>query len=75
MVVFQEAIILAVLGFLSGYFIATGLYSLAAGATALPLFMTSKRAVTVLILTIVMCSVSGSVAVRKLSAADPADIF
>ena len=75
MVVFQEAIILAVLGFVPGYFIAVGLYSLAAGATALPLAMTVSRATTVLILTIIMCSVSGSVAVRKLSAADPADIF
>lgn len=73
--VFQEAIILAVLGFLPGYFIATGLYSLAAGATALPLAMTKSRATIVLILTIAMCCVSGSVAVRKLSAADPADIF
>lgn len=73
--VFQEAIILAVLGFLPGYLIATGLYSLAAGATGLPLIMTSSRATTVLALTIIMCSVSGSVAVRKLSAADPADIF
>ncbi|MEL6929315.1 MAG: ABC transporter permease DevC [Cyanobacteria bacterium J06600_6] len=73
--VFQEAIILAVLGFLPGYIIATGLYSLAAGATALPLAMTSSRATTVLILTILMCCVSGGVAVRKLSAADPADIF
>lgn len=73
--VFQEAIILAVLGFLPGYFIATGLYSLAAGATALPLAMTGSRATTVLILTIIMCCVSGGVAVRKLSAADPADIF
>lgn len=73
--VFQEAIILAVLGFLPGYLIATGLYSLAAGATALPLAMTANRAVTVLILTIIMCCLSGTVAVRKLSAADPADIF
>ncbi|MEN9870486.1 MAG: hypothetical protein RLZZ171_1474 [Cyanobacteriota bacterium] len=73
--VFQEAIILAVLGFLPGYLIATGLYSLAAGATALPLAMTANRAITVLILTVIMCCVSGSVAVRKLSAADPADIF
>ena len=73
--VFQEAIILAVLGFLPGYFIATTLYSFAAGATALPLAMTRSRATTVLILTIIMCCVSGSVAVRKLSAADPADIF
>ena len=73
--VFQEAVILAVLGFLPGYFIATGLYSLAAGATALPLAMTVSRATTVLVLTIIMCCVSGSVAVKKLSAADPADIF
>jgi putative ABC transport system permease protein len=73
--VFQEAIILAVLGFVPGYLLATGLYSLAAGATALPLYMTTSRAITVLILTVIMCCASGSVAVRKLSAADPADIF
>ncbi|MGF1539281.1 MAG: ABC transporter permease DevC [Pleurocapsa sp.] len=73
--VFQEAVILAVLGFIPGYAIATGLYSLAAGATALPLAMTANRATTVLILTIIMCCVSGSIAVKKLSAADPADIF
>ncbi|MBE9043959.1 FtsX-like permease family protein [Pleurocapsales cyanobacterium LEGE 10410] len=73
--VFQEAVILAVLGFIPGYAIATGLYALAAGATALPLAMTMNRAATVLILTIIMCCVSGSIAVRKLSAADPADIF
>lgn len=75
MLVFQEAIILGVLGFLPGYFIAIGLYSLAAGATALPLAMTANRAVTVMILTVIMCCASGTVAVRKLSAADPADIF
>ena len=73
--VFQEAIILAVLGFLPGYLIATGLYSLAAGATGLPLVMTASRATTVLILTVIMCCASGSVAIKKLSAADPADIF
>jgi putative ABC transport system permease protein len=73
--VFQEAVILAVLGFIPGVVVATGLYSLAAGATALPLFMTTSRAIAVLILTIIMCCISGSIAVRKLSAADPADIF
>ena len=73
--VFQEAIILAVLGFLPGYLIATGLYSLAAGAPALALAITSSRATSLVILTVIMCCVSGSVAVRKLSAADPADIF
>lgn len=73
--VFQEAVILAVLGFIPGCLIAMGLYSLAAGATALPIFMTLNRAIAVLILTIIMCCLSGSVAITKLSAADPADIF
>jgi putative ABC transport system permease protein len=37
--------------------------------------MTLARAVIVLILTIIMCSISGAIAIRKLQAADPADIF
>ncbi|MBE9166726.1 FtsX-like permease family protein [Pleurocapsales cyanobacterium LEGE 06147] len=75
MVVFQEAVILALLGFIPGLAIAQGLYFLAAQATNLPILMTLNRAVLVLILTIIMCCVSGAIAVRKLSAADPADIF
>ncbi len=63
------------MGFLPGYAIATGLYALAAGATNLPLFMTINRAIVVLILTVIMCCISGTIAVKKLSTADPADIF
>lgn len=74
-VVFQEAVILAVLGYLPGGIIASGLYVLTKNATNLPMFMTLARATTVLILTVVMCLVSGMIAVRKLNAADPADIF
>ncbi len=75
MVVFQEALILSVLGYLPGVGIATGLYVLTQGATQLPMVMTLARAITVLVLTIVMCCISGAIAVRKLQAADPADIF
>jgi putative ABC transport system permease protein len=74
-VVFQEALILAVLGFIPGSGIATGLYALTRGATALPLFMTLERTITVLVLTIIMCMLSGVVAMRKLRSADPAEIF
>lgn len=74
-VIFQEAIILAVLGFLPGYGIATGLYTLTRGATNLPLFMTLSRAATVFCLTVVMCLLSGAIASRRLRSADPADIF
>jgi putative ABC transport system permease protein len=37
--------------------------------------MTLIRAVQVLVLTIIMCMLSGAIATRKLQAADPADIF
>ncbi|MEB3193268.1 MAG: ABC transporter permease DevC [Snowella sp.] len=74
-VVFQEALILAFLGFLPGSAIAVSLYALTRNATNLPLFMTMGRAITVLILTIMMCLISGGIATRKLRAADPADIF
>jgi putative ABC transport system permease protein len=73
--VFQEALILAVLGFIPGFFVSSGLYALAAGATNLPIAMTLSRAIFVFILTVIMCCASGVIAVRKLRAADPADIF
>ena len=75
MVVFQEALILAVLGFLPGSVIAVGLYALTRNAINLPLFMTVSRAITVLLLTLIMCTFSGAIATRKLRSADPADIF
>ncbi len=75
MVVFQEAIILSILGYFPGFALATGLYTLTRSATNLPMLMTLSRATIVLILTIIMCCVSGAIAVRKLQAADPADIF
>ncbi len=74
-VVFQEAVILAFLGYIPGSVITFFLYNLTRNATSLPLFMTLTRAVTVLVLTLIMCLVSGAISVRKLQAADPADIF
>lgn len=75
LVVFQEAIILASLGFIPGFGFAMFQYNMAKNATLLPIVMTASRAGTVLILTMLMCLISGLIAVRKLGAADPADIF
>jgi putative ABC transport system permease protein len=75
MVVFQEALILAILGYIPGMVIASGLYGLTKAATRLPMIMTLSKTITILILTIIMCCVSGAIAVRKLKAADPADVF
>jgi putative ABC transport system permease protein len=71
----QEALILACVGFIPSFFLATGLYQLTYAATLLPIAMKIDRAITVFTLTIVMCGVSGAIAMRKLQSADPADIF
>ncbi len=75
LVILQEALILAVLGYIPGVAFALFLYEQARAATLLPVFMSSNRAIMVLILTIVMCFISGTIAVKKLKSADPADIF
>lgn len=74
-VILQEAFILAVIGYMPGWAFTMFLYKAAKDATLLPVFMSFDRAFTVLILTILMCFISGAIAVRKLRAADPADIF
>jgi putative ABC transport system permease protein len=74
-IVLQEALILSILGFLPGMAASIGLYQIAQAATLLPIVMKIDRAIFVLILTILMCIGSGSIAIRKLQAADPADLF
>jgi len=71
----QEALLLAVLGYIPGFLLSLGLYQITYAATLLPIAMKIDRAVLVLLLTIVMCSVSGAIAMQKLRSADPADVF
>ena len=74
-VVLQEALILAILGFIPGFFASYGVYQLLEVATKIPLVMRTDVVIQVFVLTIVMCVLSGAIAVNKLRAADPADIF
>ncbi len=74
-VLFQEALLLAALGYVPGFLIAIALYQLTYAATLLAVAMTLSRAITVFIITIIMCSFSGAVAMQKLHSADPADVF
>lgn len=74
-ILLQEALLLALLGYLPGLLLSWGLYQLAYSATLLPIAMKLERAISVLILTIVMCSVSGVFAMKRLRSADPADVF
>jgi putative ABC transport system permease protein len=74
-VVLQQALILAVLGFLPGAAISIWLYHLASEATRLPIYLTSERALLVLVLTVAMCSLSALLALRKVRSVDPAEVF
>jgi putative ABC transport system permease protein len=74
-VIFEQTLILAILGFFPGLLVSLGLYQLTKQATNLPMYITLTRAILVLILTIIMCLISGAIATRKLQAADPADMF
>lgn len=74
-VVFEEALILSLLGFFPSVIVAMGAYQLTASATALAISMPTSRMFLVFLLTLVMCNASGAVATRRLQAADPADIF
>lgn len=74
-VIFEEALVLASLGFIPGFILPLGIYALASKATFLPIAMTAERALKVFVLTLMMCSASGAVATRRLQAADPAELF
>ncbi|MEB3218910.1 MAG: ABC transporter permease DevC, partial [Nostocales cyanobacterium 94392] len=74
-VVFQQAFLLAVLGYIPGLIVAFGLYDIAKDATRLPVIMTWDKGILVLFSVTLMCLVSGFLAVQKLQSADPADIF
>jgi putative ABC transport system permease protein len=64
-----------VLGFVPGAAAATYLYKVAAGATRLPLHMTAERGLTVFGLMLLVCVVSGFLALRKVRKLDPAEVF
>jgi len=74
-VLLQEALFLAALGYLPAFFLSFGLYQVTFAATLLPIYMKVDRAINVFFLTVIMCTVSGAIAMRKLRSADPADIF
>ncbi len=73
--VLRQSLFLAAMGYVPGFLIALGLYSITRQATLLPVLMTVQRGLSLFVLTIFMCSFAGLVATRKLREADPAEIF
>lgn len=74
-IVLKQALLLALVGFVPGCLVSAGLYYALGEVTGLPLLLTVPRAAIVLAFTVLMCSASGVLTVRKLRSADPADLF
>ena len=73
--VLQQSLYLTLFGFLPGWIVSFGLYQLLTSTTGLIMLMTAPRIGLVFALTLVMCLLSGILAVRKLWSADPASLF
>ncbi len=75
MVVFSSAIILSIIGFLPGFVTSLGLYTLSEKFTYIPMPMPLSKILTVFSLIFTMCFFAGFLAMRKMRAANPADMF
>lgn len=74
-IIFEEAIVLAIFGFIPGFIVSMGLYAGLVAVTGLPVAMESSRAILVFLGTLAACTLSGAIATRRLANADPADLF
>ncbi len=74
-VLIQESLILAICGYIPAFTTSWLVYKLVAFSTLLPIYMTFQRSIVVFLLTLTMCLISGTTAIKKLQSADPADMF
>jgi putative ABC transport system permease protein len=75
--VLQEALLLAVMGYVPGLILGLGSYQLILQATneAIPMVMTPDRVIVVFGLAIATCILSGIFSLRKILVADPASVL
>lgn len=74
-VVMKQAVLLALVSYVPSLVISWILYGVVGGAAGVPMEMNHTIMLTVLCLTVLMCVVSGTAALRKLFSADPASLF
>ena len=74
-IVGQQALILAILGYIPGFVLAIGFYELTSSIVKVPIFMTLSSAIFVFALSVLICCLSAIISSRQLRLADPAEIF
>jgi putative ABC transport system permease protein len=75
LVVLFQAVFMAMLAYPLAWTLSVVAYAVTHEATKLPIAMTLGRTVLIFLLTIGMCGISGALAMLRLRAADPADVF
>jgi putative ABC transport system permease protein len=73
--VLQQAVLLAIFGFIPGLACGYTLYQVIESSTSILMFITFERAAFIFVLTLIMCILSGLLAVQKVLRADPAEVF
>ncbi|MCE9605313.1 MAG: ABC transporter permease DevC [Planctomycetia bacterium] len=73
--VLQEALLLSVFGFVPGLVAGLLLYEIVTLATGLQVYMSMPRVFGVVLLTALMCIISGVLTMRKVVTTDPAELF
>jgi putative ABC transport system permease protein len=73
--VVEQAIYLALIGYVAGVAVSLLAFRLVHAATGLPMLFRPATAGIVLILTVLMCVLSSAFAARRLVAADPAQLY
>lgn len=74
-IVYEQAVILTVFGFIPGLIASLGLYELVKQGVSMPIAMPLDRIFMVFALTAAMCLLAGTIAMRRVSKADPAEVF
>jgi putative ABC transport system permease protein len=74
-VVLQQSVYLAVLGFIPGLLVTAIVFDRLASGTGLLMFLTPARVAVVFAATVAMCIASGTLAIRKVLSAEPAELF
>lgn len=74
-VVVAEGLMYALIGFAPAFLGGMALYRLLQTQANVPVWMTAERAAVVFLLTLAMCAISCTLALRKVRTADPADLF
>ncbi len=74
-IILEQAILLAIAGFVVGIVTSRVLYAVTAAGAQIPIRMTAVNIATVFLLSVMMCVGSGLAALRKAFKAEPANLF